>query len=220
VNHLRLLECSSPPPSQPRSASLAPALPPNGAIPSEIDLQLGKLGQRAVDGDRDALNALYAAYLPRLDNWVRRAHRSCYRTNADPVIEPDDIVQQAYLVFADLMRSWSGLGSLSAFLIAYFPWRLSDAVRRMSDAHVRRSLDGLPSTLLIDGTVAADEAVALLQTLAGDLPDRQGQVLLLRIRDGLTWDEIARCVGMDRRTVLRDWSRILNQLRSSLIPGV
>jgi RNA polymerase sigma factor (sigma-70 family) len=219
VNHLRLLECSTSPPSQPRTASLAPALPPHGAVPSEVDSQLGRLGQRAVQGDRDALNALYAAYLPRLDHWVRRSLGNCYRTGADPAIEPDDIVQQAYLVFADLMRSWSGGGSLSAYLIAYFPWRLSDAVRHMSDAHVRRSLDGLPSTLLIDGTVAADEAVALLQTLAGDLPDRQGQVLLLRIRDGLTWVEIARCVGMDRRTVLRDWSRILSQLRSSLMPG-
>jgi RNA polymerase sigma factor (sigma-70 family) len=218
VNHLRLLECSSPPPSQPSSAPLAPALPPDGAVPSEIDRQLGKLGQRAAQGDRDALNALYAAYLPRLDHWVRRALSSCYRTGADPAIEPDDIVQQAYLVFADLVLSWSERGSLSAYLIAYFPWRLSDAVRRMSDSHVRRSLDGSPTVLLIDGTVAADEAIALLQTLAGDLPDRQGQVLLLRIRDGLTWDEIAGRVGMDRRTVLRDWSRILNQLRASLIP--
>lgn len=216
--HLRLLD---PPAARaPRcAASLAPALPPDGPVPADIDQQLSRLGQRALGGDRDALNALHAAYRPRLDHWVRRACRSCRRPSADPAIEQEDIVQQAFLVFTDLLLAWNGEGSLSRYLIAYFPWRLSDAVRRMTDPRQRRSLDTLPSPLLADGSVAADEAMALLEALAADLPAREGQVLLLRIRDGLPWTDVAVQVGYDRRTVLRDWRRIVERLRASLAAG-
>lgn len=216
MSHLRLLD---PPASRPPRdrGTLAPAISPQGHVPAELDLQLSRLGQRALNGDGDALNALHAAYRPRLDHWVRRACRSCYRPSADPSIEPEDIAQQAFLVFADLLLAWNGNGSLSRYVIAYFPWRLSDAVRRMSDARQRLSLDVLPSPLLTDGTVAADEAAVILEALAADLSEREGKVLLHRIRDGLTWDEVAKAVGFDRRTVLRDWQRILIQLRVSML---
>jgi RNA polymerase sigma factor (sigma-70 family) len=218
MTHLRLIE---PPSSEPPCGgrALAPAISPHGPVPIEIDLQLSRLGQRALTGDRDALNTLHAAYRPRLDHWVRRACRSCFRHTADPSIEPEDIIQQAFLVFADLLLAWNGSGSLSGYLIAYFPWRLSDAVRRLADVREHRSLDVLPSPLLIDESVAADEAIALLEALAASFPEHEGKVLLFRIRDGLTWDEVAAAVGFDRRTVLRDWKRILVQLRASLRPG-
>jgi RNA polymerase sigma factor (sigma-70 family) len=213
--HLRLLERPSNPEPRPSSRSIVPILSPQGAVPEDVDRQVAELARRAAD-DRDALNALYAAFLPRLDHWIRRATRSCYRPSADPALEPDDIVQQAFVVFADLVLAWRGRGSLSAYLIAYFPWRLSDAVRRMSDPREHRSLDSLPSALLVDGTIAADEAVALLEALAADLPDRQGKVLLLRVRDGRPWNDIAGHLGVDRRTVHRDWQQILRGLRTAL----
>ncbi|MCC6792672.1 MAG: sigma-70 family RNA polymerase sigma factor, partial [Thermomicrobiales bacterium] len=194
MSHLRLLDPPSMPPRQPRR-TLAPALPPNGPISTEHDLLLARLAQRAIAGDRDALAVLYAAYLPRLDHWVRRACRSCYRPGADAAVDPEDVAQEAFLVFADLLLNWDGEGSLSAYLIAFFPWRLSDAVSRMMGG--RRRSTAPPSLHLADDSHDADEALAILEAVASDLPDRLGRILICRIRDGMTWPEIAVEVGVD-----------------------
>jgi RNA polymerase sigma factor (sigma-70 family) len=206
------------PPTGPvdRPPALAPAVPASGRIPAELDAVLSALGCRAAAGDVDALNALYAAYAPRLTYWVRRAQSSLWRYGVDRALEPEDIAQQAYLVFADLLRAWEGDQSLSRYVFAYFPWRLSDAMRKMSDHRERRSLDASPSLLLADDSAAATEAIALLEAFASVLPEREAKVLLLRIRDGLPWNEVARISGIDRRTMFRVWKRLLAQLRESL----
>jgi RNA polymerase sigma factor (sigma-70 family) len=196
--------------------ALAPAIPSHGPIPPELDAILSALGCRAAAGDTEALNALYAAYAPRLAHWVHRAQGALRRSGVDRALEPDDIAQEAYLVFADLVRTWDDDRSLSRYVIAYFPWRLSDAVRRMSDYRARHSLNVHPSPLIADDSAGAEEAVALLEALANDLPEREARIVLLRIRDGHTWDEVARLSGVDRRTVFRLWKRVLTQLRESL----
>lgn len=192
---------------------LVPVLPLSGAVPAEMDATFRALGRLAAAGDFAARDALYAAFAPRLDHWVRRAQGSCMRHGFDPAIDPEDIAQEAFLVFADLVNTWDGRGSMSGYVIAYFPWRLSNAIRRMSDPRQHRSLDARPTALLTDGTVSGDEAGALLTAIAAELPDREGRILLLRIRDGLTWDQIAERIEVDRRTALRDWKTIVLRLR-------
>jgi RNA polymerase sigma factor (sigma-70 family) len=196
--------------------ALAPAVPRDGPIPPEIDRVLSLLGCRAAAGDPAALNTLHAAYAPRLSHWIYRAQRTLLLYGADRAVEPDDIAQEAFVVFADLIRTWEGDRDLSRYLIAYFPWRLRDAVRRMTDVRIDRSLDASSRIMLADGSHRADESVALLQALAAELPARDGRILLLRIRDGLTWDEVARQSGIERRTALRVWKRLLGELRASL----
>lgn len=199
--------------------SLAPAVPPFGRVPDDVDAALSALGCRAAAGDTTALNALYAAFSPRITHAIRRAQHACRTYGADPAIEPEDIAQQAFVVFADLVRNWDDDQALTRYVLAYFPWRLSDAVQAMSDRRERRPLDALPSALLVDGTVAASEAVTLLETIAAALPPREAQVLLLRIRDGCPWNEIARITGIERRTLFRCWKRTLLCLRASLGTG-
>lgn len=214
---LRLLP--DPPGSDPegRSAALAAAVPPRGPVPRHIDQHLGALARRA-KRDPAARNALFAAFCPRLDHWVWRAMRSCARSSADPAIEPADIQQQAFVVFCDLILAWNERGSFSAYVIAYFRWRLSDAIRRMSDPRERRSTAGPPSIHLSDGSHAAAESLALLEALALQFPARQALVLLLRVRDGLPWTRIAERAGVDIRTAQRDWNLVLEHLRSTLVP--
>lgn len=195
---------------------LVPAVPPFGRVPDDVDAALSRLGCYAAAGDTAALNALYAAFAPRLAHAVRRAQLACRRYGSDPAIEPEDIAQQAYVVFADLVRMWEGDRELCRYVFAYFPWRLSDAVRAMTDRRERRSLEALPPVLLVDGTVQGQEAAVLLETLASELPPREAQILLLRIRDGCSWAEIARVTGIERRTIFRSWRRTLLRLRCSL----
>ena len=136
-------------------------------------------------------------------------------SSADPAIEPSDVEQQAFVVFCELVFTWNERGSFSAYIFAYFRWRLSDAIRRMSDPRERRSSGGPPSIHLTDGSHAAAESVALLEALAAQFPDRQALVLLLRVRDGLAWHTIAERAGVDIRTVQRDWNAVLEVLKSS-----
>jgi RNA polymerase sigma factor (sigma-70 family) len=203
-------------PEQYARPALAPAIAPNGSVSTESDTILGALGQRALAGDRDAQNALFAAFAPRLGHWVRRAQNRCRQYGVDPAIEDEDIAQQAFVVFADLLHSWDGRGSLSAFIIAFYPWRLSDSIRGMSDPRLSQSQVSFTPDGLVDGSYAADEANALLETLAGEMSPRDGQILLLRVRDRLDWTEIAEQIGVHKRTALRDWKRIMNMLRVSL----
>ena len=197
---------------------LAPVLQSHGPVPDDIDVRLGELGIRARQGDHDAQNALYAAFAPRLDPAVRRAQGNCLRRGLDPSIEPGDIAQQAFVVFVELLANWSGQGSLSGYVIANFPWRLIDAVRLMSHARPRISFSLQSESLLADDSFAGEEAVTLLAVLASKLPAREGQILLLRIRDGLTWGQIAFALDIDKRTAYRDWRRILLRLRTELGP--
>lgn len=203
---------------KPLRPALAPVLSPHGPVPADLDRVLGDLAARARAGDASARNTLFAAYQPRFDRWVMRAARICRYRNADPAVEPDDIRQLAFLVFADLLDAWPGDGSLSGYVIAYFPWRLSDAIRRLSEPRRHRSVDSGPALILIDGSTDASEANALLETIAGELPGRHGLILLWRVRDGLTFRAIATKLGVTERTIQRDWAVIVNDLRRAFPP--
>lgn len=199
--------------------ALAPTLSPRGPVPASVDAHFGVLARRAAGGDHAARNTLHAAFAPRLDHWVRRAQGAARRYGVDTAIESEDIAQEAFLVFADLLRSWNGRGSLSAFVIAYFPWRLSNAVRAMSERRQHQSFEAIPADLLADGSFAAEEAIALLHALAAELPERPGRILLLRLENDRTWEEIACLLGITKRTALRDWKQLLIQLRAAGISG-
>jgi RNA polymerase sigma factor (sigma-70 family) len=216
TRHLHLLEQQSSH-SRPRErVVLVPAVESQGPIPDDIDRKLGHI---AIEARRSpqALAALYWAFLPRLDHWVFRATHSCFRPSADPAIEPEDIEQEAFVVFADLVLAWGGEMSLSAYLIRYFPWRLSDAIRCMSNRRPRPRRASVSAADLGDGSHGADEALALLESLAAQLPRRQGELLLLRFRDRLTWFEVAHRLGVDVRTAHREWSRLKPLLRKALL---
>lgn len=198
--------------------ALAPVLSPRGPVPAEIDAQLGTLGRRAANGNCAARNALYAAFAPRIDYLVHRAQVSSCRYDVDMALEAEDIAQQAFVVFADLLSAWNGQGSLSAYIFSHFPWRLSSAIREMSDPRPRRSLSSMRTDILTDGTFVGEEALALLDVMAAELSERDGKILIRRIRDRHSWAEIAREIGIDKRSAMRDWKRILASLRESLRP--
>lgn len=213
MDNPRILFVSSPS----SSAAVAPALDAYGPVPEDIDRALGVLARRVQHGDVAAQDALYSAFLPRLQHWIVDARRRLSWHGSDPALEPDDIAQEAFVVFADLVRKWHGRGSLSAYVIACFNWRLKDAVSAMSDRRQRTGLDMAPYALLADGSHAADEAMQLMDEIARGLNPRQATVLRLRVRDELPWQTIANQMGVNRRTVLRDWRAIRELVFSQLL---
>jgi len=208
-------------PSAPRDGSrpaLVPAVDPDGPIPPGIDQLLGVAAHAARAGDRDALSALHTAFAPRLAGWIGRSRRVCYRPWFDPAVEPEDIEQTAFLVFAELVAAWPGRDSFAGFVISRFPWRLSDAIRALADSRASAPFGG-PECTLADGSAAAAEALALLEALAAGFPPRERQILLWRVRDGIAFVEIARRLGLDRQTVARCWRTVCTDLRASLEVG-
>jgi DNA-directed RNA polymerase specialized sigma24 family protein len=202
----------------PTSPPLVPVLAADDEITPEIDRVLTTVARTASDGDVAARNALYIAFAQKIARFVRR-----YRTHLSGIgwsaaIDLDDVAQEAFLVFADLVAEWPGGDSFCVYFLGHFPWELRNAVRRLGTANrPALHLVGAPDELwLADGSAAADEAITLLETVAAALQAPDGDILLWHIRDGETLTVIARRLGTSPRTIVRAWDRIVTELRRSL----
>jgi RNA polymerase sigma factor (sigma-70 family) len=128
----------------------------------------------------------------------------------------DDVEQEAWLVFNELIEQWSPDRPFGRYILATFPWRLRDAIYRGIG---RR---GVPSRMALvpigdhdwlhDGSAAADEATVLLNVLAERLPALQAEILRRHVGDGETLTEIARKLDISRRTITRQWRAVRDHL--------
>jgi RNA polymerase sigma factor (sigma-70 family) len=202
----------------PSSPPLVPILFPDRDVSPDIDRVLTMVAREAQTGDPAARNALYTACEPKIGRFVRRYRVLTTGTGRCPAFDLEDVQQEAFLIFVDLVEDWPGGDSFCAYFLGHFPWELKNAVRRLATAN-RPGLHvgmGQHPSLLADGTAAAAEATALLQAVAENMPEPDGDILLWRIRDGDGFAEIARRLGTSRRTAMRAWERIAADLRRSL----
>ncbi|MDQ3411728.1 MAG: sigma-70 family RNA polymerase sigma factor [Chloroflexota bacterium] len=191
------------------------------AAPAD-DAEVTRLALTARTGDRRARHALYRALAPSIERMVGGCARltraaDCPRRDGQPW-DREDLAQEAYLVFCDLLRAWSGEGPFSPYLFAYFPWRLRNAWRRLRPDRPRGLTLLQPRLdLVIDESALAAEAKILLETLAADLPDVERVILLAHVRDGLTLTEISLRLGLKPRQVGRRWLEIKRWLRGEIV---
>lgn len=92
--------------------------------------RLQHLAVAARRGDVAARDLLYRSLQNRLHRigWVLRP----WPDTADEtgIWERDDVRQESWLVFVDLLRAWNEEGSFVAYLLARFAWRLRDRILR------------------------------------------------------------------------------------------
>jgi RNA polymerase sigma factor (sigma-70 family) len=204
----------------PTAPPLVPVLSAEEDVSPDVDRVLTMVAHEARTGDLSARNALFAACAPKIERFVRRYRAIGSASGPWTTLEVEDVRQEAFLVFADLIGSWHGGESFCVYFLGQFPWHLRNAVRRL--AVVNRAFIGWQTVpglyLLADGSAAAAEAQALLQTVAEQLPAPDGSILLWRIRDVESFGTIARRLGTSRRTVMRAWDRLAIELRRSLTP--
>jgi RNA polymerase sigma factor (sigma-70 family) len=169
----------------------------------ELDARLTAMARRArIDGrTRDEL---YAALGYKIERFVRRYR---FRTDRLVICEPEDVAQEAYLVFCNLLDSWPGEESFSGYFFSRFPWRLARAV---DVAERGWSASRLLPLLETDDTIPPldPEDHFTLTEVGAMLDERHRMVLELYIGHGLKLSEIARVLGVHRRTVERYWARI------------
>jgi RNA polymerase sigma-70 factor (ECF subfamily) len=162
------------------------------------------------DGDRRALDELYASHAPWL---VLRLTRRCN----DPGLV-DEVLQDTFLAVWKGARRWSGEGEVAA-------WVWGIAVRRLVDALRRRPR---PTLALEDdaalGTSLSAEDQVLLGVEHGDvgaavarLSPELRAVLQATVLDGLTTKEAGRLLGIPAGTVKTRVMRAKAVLRQELV---
>jgi RNA polymerase sigma-70 factor, ECF subfamily len=164
---------------------------------------------RAVaDGDRGALEPLYARHAPWL---LLRLQRRC----ADAGLV-DEVVQDTFVAVWRSAGRYDGSGPVAAWI-----WGIG--VRRLVDG-VRRTPRGVPvAEVAVPGVELSAEERVLLGVQYGDLAgalDRLSPelraVVQATVLDGLTTNEAARLLGIPQGTVKTRMSRAKVQLREGL----
>ncbi|MFY9344163.1 MAG: ECF-type sigma factor [Planctomycetota bacterium] len=163
---------------------------------------------RLVEVVHDELRALAARYLRR----ERKGHtlqptalvnEACLRLLGDTIVD-DASKTHLFAVAATTMRR---------VLVDHARKR---AAARRGGGAARVTLDeGLAATGAGIDVLAVDEALQRLATL----DERQARIVELRFFGGLNDDEVARALGVSRRTVQGDWSMAKAWLRRELQRG-
>jgi len=197
--------------------TLLPLIRVEDDISSHLDHTLHPVAVRAQNGDWAARDALYMAFEPKLMRFARRIRVPFAPEGARGVWERSDVDQEAYLVFVNVIESWSPGIPFGRYVLANFPWRLRDAVHRgIGKRTVPPRMYGVPiesSDLLADGGTANEEQGVMLKVLAGSLASPLDEVFRLHIIDGLTLTATAGRIGVSRRSVTRYWRDIVTELR-------
>ncbi len=208
-------------PEYPSGPILVPLLNATDFVTSEEDAALARAVRIARRGDASARNAVWSALEPKL---ARAVAREAGRTWAGPGArrdgrpwDADDLRQEAFLVFVDLLEEWPGEGAVVPFLLTYFPWRLRD-VRRRLEVAARRECAALSPDVgsLHDASAGAEEARVLLEELASQLAPLDASILLGYVRDGERLGAIAQRLHRDRATISRHWRALRADLRHQL----
>jgi RNA polymerase sigma factor (sigma-70 family) len=190
---------------------LSPVLPVDGPIPHELERILSAVARTAGQGDRIARDSLYWALAGRLEPALRRMYRLHTVTHGPALLELDDVRQSGYLVFVDMMDTWRPDDSFASYLFGMFVWRLRDELRRyekrrettLSEAHPVRARDNRSNA-------------ELLERLLARLPERQREIVRLRLNRNLSFIEIGAVLGVSSRTIRRDMQAITEAVRDGL----
>jgi DNA-directed RNA polymerase specialized sigma24 family protein len=193
----------------------------NFEMTAEIDHDLTRRALAARDDltERDALFTLLAAktarFAARFSRWSLRPW------------EYDDVLQECWLAFDDLLRTWQPLDSshgpagFGYYYLRVFPNRLYDRTTTM--LYERR---GTPLTLPWDprlndrpdpdNVLSEVVSAALLTDLCGRLNAVDSTLLLRKIDSYRETQQVAAAAGISRRTFYRRWSHIVSIARELL----
>ncbi len=176
----------------------------NFELTPALDTRLNALAL-AARIDPAARNALHAQLAGKIARFL-----TPWRGRRIALGDFDDLRQESFLVFADLVLDWSGEGSFARYFLGFFPWRLRHAI----EAHERR----WPADRLL---VVPDQALLAAESVAEDTPDpllpfwpladEDRRFLLLRLR-GHNVEAASRLLGWTRRTGFRRWRALVARL--------
>jgi RNA polymerase sigma factor (sigma-70 family) len=161
-------------------------------------------------GSDDALTLIYEKYL---DSMLTLAMGLL---NDAAVAE--DVVQDVFVSFAQSRHNFRVRGSLSGYLATSVVNRVRDYQRRRRRQAAGGDARGRVSTEATapDQAVILSEQAKLLTAAVAELPAEQREVVLLRLKAGMKFRDIARLQQTSVNTVLSRYRYGLERLRSLL----
>lgn len=204
-------------PDRPTTPVLLPLIRRDADMSDALERTLLPIAIRAKAGDREARNALYRAFEPKLRRFIWQIKVPYAGPGDHAIWERDDVVQEAWLVFAGVCAAWEPEIPFGRYVLANFPWRLRDAVLR---GIARRAHPTTATTFPIDeDLVVVDERPhlveeeTLIEVLAMSFETPFDEVIRNHILERRSLVETADRMGVSRRSVTRYWQIILTRLR-------
>jgi RNA polymerase sigma-70 factor (ECF subfamily) len=177
--------------------------PPDPRDPSVPLVATTQLLQRAKDGDRAALEALMARYLPRLRAWA--SGRLPMRARS--MFDTADLVQETLLRTIERLDRIEvrGPGGFQAYVRSAVLNRIRDEIRRASRWSGPEGVDeNLPSPEPSPLEMAMGaELVARFERALADLSEEEQRLIHLRIELDYDYDEIAAMTDRPSRDAVR-----------------
>lgn len=219
LRHRRLAEqAARQPVPQP---AIVPIINAEDDLSPTLERRLAPTVHLAHHGDQQARDALFIAFQPKLSRFVGGIRAPRIHPDQTGIWDRDDVEQEAWLVFDELVRHWTPDRPFGRYILANFPWRLRDAVFR---GIARRGVPPRMTAVSIgdddwlhDGSATSAEAQVLLDALADRLPDMQGVILRRHVGNGETLTAIARDLDVSRRTVTRQWRAVRDHLAVGMV---
>lgn len=130
----------------------------------------------------------------------------------------EDVVQDVFVSFAQSRRNFRVRGSLSGYLATSVVNRVRDHKRRQRrrTAAPVESIERTREPMGPDQAVILTEQAKLLADALAELPEEQREVVLLRLKAGVKFRDIAKLQQTSINTVLSRYRYGLERLRSTL----
>lgn len=194
------------------------------------------LTSAAKGGDREARNALYLRHFHCINAMVARAKRIVAIVwHTDSSMEAQDVVQQTFLIFCDLLDNWHGNPQKEPFLSYLARLMPSHATHFVRDTlHYRATTRvGLASSQFHASQQPVESNQAQFEDLLDaqlqsniswahhtrNLTEQSNRWITLRYNLGLGSGQIADLCGVSRRTVDRELKAAITQMRHEIQSG-
>ena len=174
---------------------------------------------RAVAGDRGALHEVLETVRPIVLRYVRARIGSAERSG----LSADDVAQEVCLAAITALPRYRDQGRpFLAFVYGIAAHKVADAYRAMGRNQAdatdtlpeRASSDRGPEQLAMDS-----EASARMERLLALLPEKQREIVILRVVVGMSAEETAEAVGSTAGAVRVAQHRALTRLKAELKDG-
>jgi RNA polymerase sigma-70 factor (ECF subfamily) len=188
-------------------------IPPSMTIPGE---RLDAVVAEAVAGDRNALREVLETIRPIVVRYVRARIGTAERSG----LSADDVAQEVCLAAMQALPRYQDQGRpFLAFVYGIAAHKVADA-HRAAGRNKADPTDVVPERFSVDAgpeqlAMNAD-AAARMEALLKVLPEKQREILILRVVVGMSAEEVAEAVGSTAGAVRVAQHRALARLKTEI----
>lgn len=167
------------------------------------------LVDRAQKGDRQAFEALYHRYLPRLYNRLRALI---------PLEDVEDLTQDVFLAVVRSLDRFERSSTFVTWLYSITNHKVSDYYRHRGKQPEMTLSSARQEPHLVSGDPSSSaEDRALVRQVLRQLPERYRQVLLLRFAEDLSFKEIAQAMDLSLEATKSLYRRAITAAQEEIV---